>query len=372
MKLKKSPCLFAFILIAFTSGALAQNRKLPREKLQILLNQTINNKTIFGTVVSVTKGSDTWVGSAGNLIPKSPFFIASTTKLYITAIIFQLRAEGRLQLSDPISNYLSETVLNGLHIYKGVDYSREITIEHLLAHTSGIPDYFQGKKQNGKSLLSELSGGQDQAWTFEEAIALSKTMKPHFRPGTKKKAAYSDTNFQLLGKIITHILNDKLHHIIKERICIPLGLNKTYVYLNPTDQSPVNIYYGSAPLSIPKAMSSFGADGGIVSTAEESAIFLKAFVNGTLFPTSDLIEMQKEWNNIFFPLQYGVGIMKFKLPAIFSPFKKSPVLIGHSGLSGAFSFYCPEKNIFLSGTVNQLKNPENSYKLMLKLIQCID
>ncbi len=368
--------LFAYcicLLITFLSlNGAAQNKKLPRAKLQNILNQSINNTSIFGVVAAVNNGKDYWVGTAGSFIPKTPYFIASTTKLYITAIIFQLKAEGRLQLSDPISNYLPETILNGLHIYKGVDYSREITIEHLLAHTSGLPDYFQGKQLNGKSILSELNQGIDQAWTFEEAIAISKTMKPHFKPGTKKKAAYSDTNFQLLGKIIMNLSNDKLSTILKERIFIPLGLSKTYLYSDPTDQGVTLMYCGNSPLNIPKAMSSFGADGGIVSTAEESAIFLKAFINGTLFPQSDFEYMQKDWNAIFFPLQYGTGIMKFKLPWYFSPFKTMPTLIGHSGLSGAFCFYCPEKNIFLTGTVNQIKKPENSYKLMLKLIQSID
>jgi hypothetical protein len=90
------------------------------------------------------------------------------------------------------------------------------------------------------------------------------------------------------------------------------------------------------------------------------------------FPKEDLDIIQKEWNAIFFPLQYGIGIMKFQLPRIFSPFKAMPVLIGHSGLSGSFSFYCPEKDVFLCGTINQIKKPSQSYKLMLKLLQNLE
>ena len=372
MKVNHIQLFFLLLLGLFSTNSMAQNNKIPREKLQNILNQSIDNKQIFGSVAHVSFGNDVWVGSAGNLVPKMPYFIASTTKLYITAIIFQLRAEGRLQLENPIANFLPESVLQGLHTFKGVDYSKEITIKHLLAHTSGLPDYFQGKKENGKSLLTELTAGEDQAWTFDEAIAISKTMKPHFKPGTKKKALYSDTNYQLLGKIITNILNDKLQNILDNRIFKPLGLNKTYLYLEQKTPSAIDIYYGSAPLKMPQAMASFWADGAIISTAEESSIFLKAFMNGTLFPKSDLDEMQQEWNAVFFPLQYGVGIMKFKLPRIFSPFKAMPLFIGHSGLSGAFSFYCPEKNVYICGTVNQIKNPGNSYKLMLKLVQAIE
>ncbi len=70
--------------------------------------------------------------------------------------------------------------MNGLHIYKGNEYSDEITIKHLLAHTSGLADYFQGKGIHKKSLEDELVFGNDQFWTFEQAIERTKAMKPLF------------------------------------------------------------------------------------------------------------------------------------------------------------------------------------------------
>ncbi|HRF78260.1 MAG TPA: hypothetical protein PLJ00_15230 [Chitinophagales bacterium] len=41
----------------------------------------------------------------------------------------------------------------------------------------------------------------------------------------------------------------------------------------------------------------------------------------------------------------------------------------HSGLSGAFAFYCPEKDCYITGTVNQIHKPGSSFKLMVKLLQ---
>jgi D-alanyl-D-alanine carboxypeptidase len=61
--------------------------------------------------------------------------------------------------------------------------------------------------------------------------------------------------------------------------------------------------------------------------------------------------------------------MRIKLPRIFSPFKEFPELIGHSGLSGAFAFYCPSRDVFLAGTVNQLSAESTSFKLMLKFLR---
>ncbi len=50
------------------------------------------------------------------------------------------------------------------------------------------------------------------------------------------------------------------------------------------------------------------------------------------------------------------------------PFARIPDLVGHSGLSGAFLFHCPEKNLFLSGTVNPIHKPQTSFRLMIKAL----
>jgi hypothetical protein len=61
----------------------------------------------------------------------------------------------------------------------------------------------------------EITQGLDQSWTFEEVIERSKAMKLKFAPGTKGKAFYSDTNYQLLGRIIETIANKSFNTLIK-------------------------------------------------------------------------------------------------------------------------------------------------------------
>jgi D-alanyl-D-alanine carboxypeptidase len=298
----------------------------------------------------------------------SQYFIASTTKLYVTAIILHLKSKGILDLDDKISKYLDVDVLKGLHILNGKDYSPEISIKNLLAHTSGIPDYFHQKNKEGKSLESELVRGNDQFWTFEQVMDYSKQLKPLFVPNAKGKAHYSDTNFQLLGKIIENVTQKSISDNYKELIFNPLGLSRTYLYTDILDQKPMTLYYKSKELFIPKAMASFGPDGGIVSTSNELMTFLTAFFNGTFFPKS-YIESLKIWNRIFFPMQSGVGIHRFKLLWIFNPVGTIPELLGHSGLSGTLAYHSPEKDLYVTGTVNQVANPGTSFRLAIKLIQ---
>lgn len=338
---------------------------------QATLESLIDNKKVFGAVASVCRGDDEWVGAAGDLKEDQPYFIASITKLYITAIILQLREIQKIKLATPVAYYIPDEILKDLHVVNGVDQTKHLTVKHLLAQTSGIPDYFEQKLGTGSSLKDAILKGEDRSWSFQEAIELAKQMPPKFKPGQRGKAFYSDTNFQLLGRIIEVLLNKPIAEVLQSNIFDVLGLENTYLYQGQAEQSPAEMYYKTKKLSIPKAMASFGPDGGIVSTAKENMIFLKAFFNGQLFPV-DCIEELQEWNKINFPLQYGVGLAKFKMPWFFSPLRSVPELIGHSGLSGAFAYYCPEKDAYLAGTINQINHPDIAFKLMLKILGTMD
>jgi CubicO group peptidase (beta-lactamase class C family) len=356
------------LLITTNNFIMAQSNQ--QDKFQNILNKTVDNKKVFGTSFAIKKDTLTWQGSSGNMTIEQPYFIASTTKLFTTAIILKLRAEGKLSFDAKISKYLDPSILSGLHIYKGKEYSQELTIKQLLSHTSGLPDYFQGKGATGKSLENEIIEGNDQFWTFEQAIRRTKLMTPLFAPGTKGKANYSDANFQILGKIIETITHKSYSENCLEIIFRPLGLTKTYLYQDSTDKKPKTLYYKNNELNIPKAMTSFGADGGIVSTSSDLLLFIEAFFNGKLFPSTYIDELQ-EWNKIFFPMRSGIGIHLFKLPLLFNPTGTVPYFLGHSGLSGALAYYSPKENIFIVGTVNQVAHPDISFRTMIKLTQQI-
>ncbi|WP_155972696.1 serine hydrolase domain-containing protein [Paenibacillus sp. Leaf72] len=240
-----------------------------------------------------------WTGAAGDMNQNNQFFIASTTKLFVTATILKLRELKKIQLTDQISRYLDKEILSGIHRYQGTEYSYDITIRQLMAHTSGLPDYFEQVRQNSKSLKVELLAGYDTSWSFDKVMEDVKQMNSHFPPGKKGKALYSDTNYQLLGKIIENVMNSKLEDVFKLFIYEPLALSETYIYTNNHDQTPKPLYYKKSSLHVPEAMASFGPDGGIVSTADELMRFLRAFFEGELFPKHDLSELYV-WNKIFF------------------------------------------------------------------------
>lgn len=341
------------------------------EKIQALLEKTVNKKAHPGAALSIYRKADgfSYDSSVGNLADDRQFFIASTTKIYVTALILMLVEQGKLSLDDLVSAHLPPEDIDGLHMYKGQDYSAQLTLRHLLSHTSGLPDYFQ-QKLDGRSLMARLTAGEDQLWSYQEVLIWAKTMPAKFPPATKRKAFYSDTNFQLLGRIIEIIEGAAIGEVFKHRIFDPLALTKTYFYRDIADKTPQTLNFKNAPLDIPKAMVGFGPDGGIVSTAPEQMVFLRAFFEGKFFDPALLPQMY-DWRRINFPLQYGTGVMLFRLPRLLTLIKKQPDLIGHAGLSGNFAFFAPDKGIYLTGTVNQVANSGASFQLMLKVLMAL-
>jgi CubicO group peptidase (beta-lactamase class C family) len=112
------------------------------------------------------------------------------------------------------------------------------------------------------------------------------------------------------------------------------------------------------------------ADGGIISTLDEMLIFLRAFMSGQLFQPDNAGQM-RQWNRLFFPLQYGYGLMRIKLPRWMALFRATPELIGHSGASGSFAYYAPGPDIFLIGTFNQTDAPRRPIGFMLQVLRLV-
>ncbi len=306
--------------------------------------------------------------------PDTPYFLASATKLFVTALILQLVEEDALDLNAPVSEFFPPRHLNGLHVLKGTDHTPHITIEHLLSHTSGLPDYFEQKQKDGTVFAKSIIEGRDVSFDLDDVLTMARSnMKPRFAPDGRR-AHYSDTNFQLLGAIIENVLQTSFANAVDQRIARPLKLKNTFVFEADGPRSNIKVLplrNGDKTLHVPNAMTGVGPDGGIVSSAADGLTFIRAFFEGTLFSTQRIQHITRTWRPVFFPLHYGTGIMLFRLPRFLTPFRKQPDLIGHSGISGAFLFAEPENRIYISGTVNQLSARSLPYAVMLQAIAAI-
>jgi len=364
------------------------------DKLQSEIDALVRKSgDIFSAVLGVaTKNGDFyWSGAAGTahadqgdvMKVDTPIFIASITKMYTAAATLILEERGLLGLDDPISEFLPSSLVGGLHRFKGRDYSDLLRIYHLISQTSGLPDYFMARPRGGKSTFDLIVAGSDEEWDLQAVVDMAKSrLSPKFPPEPKghersgKKAHYSDTNYQLLGAIIESVTEKPLHEVFDELIIKPLELSSTYLYgygrpHASAEGSPANIYYKEKPLYLNKAMRSFGPDGGIVSNVEDSLRFLRSLMEGKLFEELSTLERMKNWKRITFPLQYGLGLMRFKLPRLLSPFSPAAELIGHAGASNAFLFHSDLGQLSMGGTLNQVQNQGRPFRLMLKVVSIL-
>jgi D-alanyl-D-alanine carboxypeptidase len=353
----------------------------PADRLDAWLRDVAGRYSIHHAVAVVESGDGTarWAAAVGDAAPggpamgpDTPYFIASVDKLFTAATVLGLCSEERLGLDEPITSYLPPSLTAGLHRRDGVDMTDRITVRHLLGHTSGLPDYLEDAPRRGRSLVDELAQDGDASWTRGDmAQRVRERLVPHFAPqprdAARPRIRYSDTNYQLLAAILEAVTGESLEHLFRRKLFEPLGMRHTWMAggAGPLDAapSPSTLWFGPRPLVIPGAMASLG---GIFSTAADTLRFLRALVAGRVpGGPAVLATMQERWRRFGvprdraalrapnWPIEYGLGMMRFQLPRLLAPFRPVPAIVGHSGSTGTWLFHCPALDVYLAGSVDQ-------------------
>jgi D-alanyl-D-alanine carboxypeptidase len=359
--------------------------------LNLQLEQSVSelvekDKPVENCVLAVTKGdgSYSWAGAAGianqdgqvPMTKDTPIYISSITKLYTATAIMKLYEDGALSLDDTMSKYLPADLITGINVYKGKDYSNEITIGQLLSHTSGIADYYTEKSsKDDKNLFELFLEDPERSWTVDETIARARDdLEPHSPPGTG--TFYSDTNFQLLGKIIENVTQKPLQSVYEDFFFRPLGLKNTWLVGRSEPQvapsaAPADVFYEGMVITNTRSNGAYWADGGIVSTAEEMITFLKALNEGKII-NRDTLELMHDWHKLEFPLQYGYGTMYFKLPGLMSKVTGLTPLWGHSGSTGSFLYYSEDLDLYMAGSTNNVGSNIKPFMLMRRVMKLLN
>jgi CubicO group peptidase (beta-lactamase class C family) len=133
------------------------------------------------------------------------FKLSSLTKPFVSLSIMQLQEKGLLKVTDLLSKYIP-------------DYprGREITLHHLLSHTSGIQNY---------TLIADFNVFKKQPHTLLELIEHFKYRPLYFEPSSSYK--YSNSNYALLAYIIEKVSGMKCADYVMENICKPVGMHNT-------------------------------------------------------------------------------------------------------------------------------------------------
>ena len=190
--------------------------------------------------------------------PNALFKIASIGKLYDAVAITKLVGDGRLSLEKTLADYLPE--LEGR-----IEYADEITLRLMIQHKSGIPNY-----TDAPDFWAEPTE------TYEKSLDLIMDQPANFEPGEDYE--YCNTNYLLIGKIMDEELGYDNFQFKKEEILDPLGLNNTFVSQREVDiDNVMSGYHLGYPYDLKED------EMGMVATAEDVGIFLRALNDGSIF-----------------------------------------------------------------------------------------
>ncbi len=205
--------LLILLLTFLTQELIAQQSQV--EQIHSLLEKYHEYKLFNGSVLVAKDGSVIYKNGFGDAnmswdIPNTPdtkFRIGSTTKQFTAALVLILVEDGLLELDGKITDYLPDYP---------EQQGNQVTIHHLLSHTSGIPSY------TTPDFMTDEVRDPFQA---DSLVALFSDLELQFAPGSRW--TYSNSNYILLGKIIEAVTGKPYDEILRERVLKPCGLDNT-------------------------------------------------------------------------------------------------------------------------------------------------
>jgi CubicO group peptidase (beta-lactamase class C family) len=174
-----------------------------------------------GTVIIARGGQPIYQGAFGfsHLESKAlntldtPFRIASLSKQFTAAAIFCLEGQGKLNIDDPVHKYLTE--------FSKAPY-RDITIHHLLTHTSGLPRTPEGLTHSAR--WNNMSRAETPV---DDYVRLAVEMPLKFDPGTKYE--YSNFGYRVLAALIARVTGREYADFMEQELFQPLGMKNSGV-----------------------------------------------------------------------------------------------------------------------------------------------
>jgi D-alanyl-D-alanine carboxypeptidase len=211
--------------------------------------------------------------------PSTVYGIGSVSKTFTAAAIILLVEQGKVSLDDPVAKYLPD--------FRPDD---KITIRHLLAHESGLQDYFN---------FPEYSAHRAEPITLDAFAALASTRPLDFPPGTK--GSYNGSGYKVLALLVERISGQSYRTFVSRNLLAPLHLEHS------GDMTDHDLVEGLAP----------GYDPGfpphyLQPAAHESRTWLEG--NGSLYSTVDDLYRWGEatrsdalvhWSRLAYPYGWG-------------------------------------------------------------------
>ena len=260
----------------------------------VVLNVT--HGTDPGLALLVKRGASVYIekgygvrefGKPARIDPATNFRLASDTKQFTAMAIMLLVHDGKLRYEDRLTDIWPEFPA----------YGKDITVRHLLTHTSGLPDY--------EDLMEQAEKKSGPRWSAEKQIQdaevlalLEKQTAGKFTPGASW--AYSNSGYVVLGLIIAKRSGVSYGEFLERRIFAPLDMKHSIVYQKGKNKIAARAF-GHSPLVQERnaraqlfavddqsSTSATLGDGGFYSNLEDLAKWDDALQNHTLLSAKEM------------------------------------------------------------------------------------
>lgn len=195
------------------------------------ISDACKNETFSGAALVAMEGAPDWQHACGladrerrtPMTAETPMRIASVGKVFTIVAILQLMDRGQIALTAPIATYIPD--------YPNADLARKVTIGHLLSHTGGTGDIFDGL---GYKHRRELRSVSDYVRVFGARPLL-------FEPG--EKFEYSNYGYVLLGAVIERVSGQTFYDYVRSHVFEPAGMIATSYPIEDPEPSQISIGY---------------------------------------------------------------------------------------------------------------------------------
>lgn len=294
-------------------------------KLDSLLKRINKRHDFHGSILVAKKGKLVYQNQIGyadfrkkkRLNKESVYQLASVSKQFTATSIMMLNERNKLQLTDTVSKYFPKFPF------------KNITIQHLLNHTSGLPKYFW---------IAEHEWNKNKPPTNSEMmefIETSSTASMFFRPG--RNFDYSNTGYFVLASIIEKITGMSYSEFVKTNIFEPLQMKNSFVYSFDNDTIKENqligyrLYRGWRHLKINGTVNdAVVGDKNVYATNEDLYKWVNGLNSGKLISKESLKLMHTKGKTIYGrKVPYGLG---FRIDT-----KNNEKIVYHYGKWNGFS-----------------------------------
>jgi len=350
-----------FLLIGCENNLKSSVKKELKNVLQEIIDTEIGNEvpgiqisvktTDFG-VISLASGLAN-INENEKMTINHNLRIASATKLFTATVIMKMVEDEIISLNDTLNKLLPQF---------NFPEANNITLKHLLHHTSGFWGYFNNNDNFQEYVFDHPIEYYEPAELIDKAINLHLPIKEDIG----SKFFYCNTNYVLLGMIIEKYSNLSYEENIGRTISTPFNLSSTSVVNDLSevdDMSEGYIYIEEVPIKGNQYNHSFlFAAGNIISKTSDLVLFIDQLMNNNIL-NEDIVDEMKTFFIDDDGNQYGLGLANFK-----------DLGIGHNGLTLGYTsivVYNELHDISIAVLMNCLSASGNPEVIARKILQSI-